>query len=111
MSNLKSLVSRAIREKYGDSLAKTAFTELVKKYQDMVFGLVYAILQDHFPQLKRGTGTDQPIELSLVPPALHFGKHVAQGGFDNSRIISAVEFIQRQAVGIEIHMDLDERLE
>lgn len=45
---LNSLVSRAIEEKYGGSLEKTAFTELVKKYQDMVFGLVYAILQDHF---------------------------------------------------------------
>ena len=45
---LNSLVSRAIEEKHGGSLEKTAFTELVKKYQDMVFGLVYAILQDHF---------------------------------------------------------------
>lgn len=42
------MVSTAIEEKYNDSLAKTAFTELVRKYQDMVFGLVYAILQDHF---------------------------------------------------------------
>jgi RNA polymerase sigma factor (sigma-70 family) len=48
MSNLSSLVSRAIEEKHADSPAKTAFGELVKKYQDMVFGLVYAVLQDHF---------------------------------------------------------------
>ena len=48
MSNLSSLVSRAIEEKHGASLAKTAFGELVRRYQDMVFGLVYAVLQDHF---------------------------------------------------------------
>jgi len=48
MRTLRSLVSRAIEEKYSGTLEKTAFTELVKKYQDMVFGLVYAILQDHF---------------------------------------------------------------
>jgi RNA polymerase sigma factor (sigma-70 family) len=45
---LRSLVSRAIDEKYSGSQPKKAFTELVKQYQDMVFGLVYAILQDHF---------------------------------------------------------------
>ena len=48
MSNLSSLVSRAIEEKHGASPAKTAFGELVRRYQDMVFGLVYAVLQDHF---------------------------------------------------------------
>ena len=48
MDELNGLVSRAIEEKYTDSLAKTAFSELVRKYQDMVFGLVYAIVQDHF---------------------------------------------------------------
>jgi RNA polymerase sigma-70 factor (ECF subfamily) len=48
MSNLSRLVSRAIEERYSESPAKTAFTELVKDYQDMVFGLAYAILQDHF---------------------------------------------------------------
>jgi RNA polymerase sigma-70 factor (ECF subfamily) len=48
MSTLGSLVSRALVEKRERSLTKDAFTELVKKYQDMVFGLVYAILQDHF---------------------------------------------------------------
>ena len=48
MDELSGLVSRAIEEKRTDYPAKTAFTELVRKYQDMVFGLVYAILQDHF---------------------------------------------------------------
>jgi len=48
MDELSGLVSRAIEEKYTDSPAKTAFCELVRKYQDMVFGLVYAIVQDHF---------------------------------------------------------------
>ena len=48
MNTQTHLVSRAIEEKYSGFLEKTAFTELVKKYQDMVFGLVYAILQDHF---------------------------------------------------------------
>jgi RNA polymerase sigma-70 factor (ECF subfamily) len=48
MRTLKSLVSRAIEEKYSGSIVKKAFTELVTKYQDMVFGLVYAVLQDHF---------------------------------------------------------------
>lgn len=48
MSNLSSLVSRAIEEKHVESLAKTAFGELVGRYQDMVFGLVFAVLRDHF---------------------------------------------------------------
>jgi RNA polymerase sigma-70 factor (ECF subfamily) len=48
METLQSLVSRAIEEKYRGNLEKAAFTTLVKKYQDMVFGLAYAILQDHF---------------------------------------------------------------
>ncbi|UCF96579.1 MAG: sigma-70 family RNA polymerase sigma factor [Spirochaetaceae bacterium] len=48
MSDLSSLVCRAIEEKHGQSLAKTAFGQLVKKYQDMVFGLVYAMLRDHY---------------------------------------------------------------
>jgi RNA polymerase sigma-70 factor (ECF subfamily) len=48
MRTLRSLVSRAIEEKYSQGVTKTAFSELVKKYQDMVFGLVYAILRDHF---------------------------------------------------------------
>jgi RNA polymerase sigma factor (sigma-70 family) len=48
METLKGLVSRAIDEKFSGSLEKSAFTELVRKYQDMVFGLVYAVLQDHF---------------------------------------------------------------
>jgi RNA polymerase sigma-70 factor (ECF subfamily) len=45
---LRSLVSRAIEEKYSRGVTKTAFSELVKQYQDMVFGLAYAILRDHF---------------------------------------------------------------
>ena len=48
MSTVRSLVSRAIEEKHGGCPAKEAFTELVREYQDMVFGLVYAILRDHF---------------------------------------------------------------
>lgn len=48
MSNLSDLVSRAMQEKYRLSLTMPAFNQLVKKYQDMVFGLVYALLQDHF---------------------------------------------------------------
>jgi RNA polymerase sigma-70 factor (ECF subfamily) len=48
MGTLKNLVSRAIEEKYNPLQPKKAFTELVRRYQDMVFGLVYAILQDHF---------------------------------------------------------------
>jgi RNA polymerase sigma-70 factor (ECF subfamily) len=48
MGTLGSLVSRAIEEKHRRSVENTAFTELVKRYQDMVFGLVYAILRDHF---------------------------------------------------------------
>jgi RNA polymerase sigma-70 factor (ECF subfamily) len=43
-----SLVGRALEEKHAGSPVKTAFTGLVKKYQDMVFGLAYAIVQDHF---------------------------------------------------------------
>lgn len=45
---LRNLVSRAIEEKYNGAANKKAFSELVEKYQDMVFGLVYAVLQDHF---------------------------------------------------------------
>jgi RNA polymerase sigma-70 factor (ECF subfamily) len=48
MDELSGLVSRAIQEKHGGFPAKTAFTELVQKYQDMVFGMVFAILKDHF---------------------------------------------------------------
>jgi RNA polymerase sigma-70 factor (ECF subfamily) len=48
MGTLKSLVCRAIDEKHGGSQPKMAFTELVRRYQDMVFGLAYAVLQDHF---------------------------------------------------------------
>jgi RNA polymerase sigma-70 factor (ECF subfamily) len=48
MRTLRSLVCRAIEEKYSQSVTKIAFSELVMKYQDMVFGLVYAILRDHF---------------------------------------------------------------
>jgi RNA polymerase sigma-70 factor (ECF subfamily) len=48
MGTLETLVSRAIEEKNSGALGKRAFTELVEKYQDMVFGLIYAILQDHF---------------------------------------------------------------
>jgi len=48
MCTLRSLVDRAIDEKHGGSQPKKAFTQLVKQYQDMVFGLAYAILQDHF---------------------------------------------------------------
>ena len=48
MRNRKALVSQAIEEKYHGAIAKEAFTELVRKYQDMVFGLVYAVVQDHF---------------------------------------------------------------
>jgi RNA polymerase sigma-70 factor (ECF subfamily) len=48
MRTLRSLVNQAIDEKHSGSQAKKAFAELVKQYQDMVFGLVYAILQDHF---------------------------------------------------------------
>ncbi len=48
MGALRNLVSRAIKEKYIGSANKKAFSELVEKYQDMVFGLVYAVLQDHF---------------------------------------------------------------
>ena len=44
---MKSLVSRAVEEKHSGYAAKKAFTELVSRYQDMVFGLVYAILGDH----------------------------------------------------------------
>jgi hypothetical protein len=40
MRDLRSLVSLAIEEKYNGSSEKKAFTELVKKYQDMVLGLV-----------------------------------------------------------------------
>jgi RNA polymerase sigma factor (sigma-70 family) len=47
MRTLRTLVSRATEEKHNGAIAKTAFSELVKKYQDMVFGLVYALLQDH----------------------------------------------------------------
>jgi RNA polymerase sigma-70 factor (ECF subfamily) len=45
---LRSLVIRAIEEKYDGSPSQRAFTDLVERYQDMVFGLVYAILRDHF---------------------------------------------------------------
>jgi RNA polymerase sigma factor (sigma-70 family) len=48
MESLEDLVAAAIEERRGDCLQKRAFTELVKRYQDMVFGLAYAILQDHF---------------------------------------------------------------
>jgi RNA polymerase sigma-70 factor (ECF subfamily) len=48
MGTLSRLVCRAVEEKHNQSATKTAFSELIKQYQDMVFGLVYAILQDHF---------------------------------------------------------------
>ena len=48
MDEPNSLVARAIEERHGGFPAKTAFAELVRKYQDMVFGLVFAIVQDHF---------------------------------------------------------------
>jgi RNA polymerase sigma-70 factor (ECF subfamily) len=48
MDSLRRLVDRVIDEKHGVSQPQKAFTELVKQYQDMVFGLAYAILQDRF---------------------------------------------------------------
>jgi hypothetical protein len=82
MDELNGLVSRAIEEKYTDSPARTAFSELVRKYQDMVFGLVYAIVQDRrrlsgvcgnwsimsnacrsWPRLSRGSGASFPLRL------------------------------------------------
>jgi RNA polymerase sigma-70 factor (ECF subfamily) len=48
MGTVKSLISRAAEEKHSGCPTKKAFTELVSRYQDMVFGLVYAILRDHF---------------------------------------------------------------
>ena len=45
---MSSLVFRAIQEKRRNAIDKPAFTKLVQKYQDMVFGLAFAILQDHF---------------------------------------------------------------
>ena len=47
MQTLKSLVDRAIEEKNDALQPKKAFTDLVRQYQDMVFGLAYAILRDH----------------------------------------------------------------
>ncbi len=48
MRNPKALVSQAIEKKHSGAIANEAFTELVSEYQDMVFGLVYAVVQDYF---------------------------------------------------------------
>jgi RNA polymerase sigma factor (sigma-70 family) len=47
MDTLSDLVARSIKGKNSASPGQTGFAELVRKYQDMVFGLAYAILQDY----------------------------------------------------------------
>jgi RNA polymerase sigma-70 factor (ECF subfamily) len=48
MNDTRELVARAVEEKREGFLTKPAFGELVRRYQDMVFGFVYAIVRDHF---------------------------------------------------------------
>jgi len=45
---ISGLIEKAISQKYSDALYKTAYTKIIKKYQDMVFGYAYSITRDSF---------------------------------------------------------------
>ena len=48
MNDINALLSQALSQKQSSRTGNCGFTGIVKAYQDLVFGFIYAMVRDYF---------------------------------------------------------------